>query len=440
MVDQGLATKFSYSSMGKLIKALPPELKNIIFYYATGADNSTARELGPQRRDVCLVCKDWAEATYKVYRAWTRIHVTFKSGFEYDPVRVCLANSGEMKLQFEMEIKAPKPRGEKKLLRQSMQMQAFIHQYFTLLGPHFKRVRRFGIVCNDPVASDLAMSYLKKMDCSLLERLKIILRPTSEGAVPKHRFQSSLPTLNHLLCGGTMPPTSMEFVAPTIAELQLASNAVTSTLTWPELRHTLSTFSNVKRLMLADVGCSEELGGPQIEFPYLRTLRLVFTYSRVIHVLQMIAAPALRHLALTICNAPDVIWFLSQSSAVLGALTSVDLVWKTHIADEDCLAIVNAFPAAETLDVSRFAPTMRPSLILALSDAACQLPNLRRVVMSWMIEDIDVAHILAQGVHDDCSLTSVESDDAPSSYYTRIWNGTEVVDTREWTERYVGKM
>ncbi|KAJ7606046.1 hypothetical protein DFH06DRAFT_1150216 [Mycena polygramma] len=438
MVD--LATELSYSGVGKLIKALPPELKDIIFYYATGADRLKPRAIGPQRRDVCLVCKDWAKATYEVHRAWTRIHVTFNSGFEYDPVKACLANSGQMKLQFEMELKAYKPRGEKKLLRQSMQMQAFIHQYFTLLGPHFKRVRRFAIVCNDPVASDLAMSYLKKMDCSLLERLKITLRPTFEGTIPRDRFHSSLPTLNHLLCGGTMPPRSMEFVAATITELQLASIAVTSTLTWPELRHTLSTFSNVKRLMLADVGCSEVVEGPQIEFPYLRSLRLVFTYSRVIHVMRMIAAPALRYLALTICNAPDIGWFLSQCSTILGALTSVDLLWKTDIADEDCLAIVNAFKAAETMDLSRFSSTVRPSLILALSDPACQLPNLRRIHMNWFIEDAEVGHILAQGVHEDCSLTSLEDDDVPRSYYTRVWNGTHVVDTREWTERYVVTM
>ncbi|KAJ7675868.1 hypothetical protein DFH06DRAFT_1122652 [Mycena polygramma] len=416
MVD--LAIEVSYSGMDKLIKALPPELKD---------SRLKPRDVGRQRLYLCLVCKDWKVMTYAVPRVWTCIDVKFKSGFEYDPVKTCLTNSGRTKLEIQVDMKSKRPKGEVEMRGRTFRMQAFLHQYFVLLDPHFGRVRTFSINCDDRGASDLAMSYLKRMDCGALEKLTIYINaghdvPTTLRA----GFYSPLPSLKYLDCGSTLPPASVEFVAAAITELHLTT--ASRVTTWSEIRHTLSTFSHVERLRLANVGCTEDLTGPQIEFPSLWALMISFNNRRVIQLVQKLVMPSLRFLRLTICNAGEVTSFLSQCGTLLGTVTSADIAWRRHIDDDDCLAILNAFTGAQTLDFMRFVPRARPALIRALSNPELRLPKLSSIRMNWKVEDVQVGQILSGRVHEDCSLTTVEQDEGPIHYYTRVWKKYCAVD------------
>ncbi|KAJ7615685.1 hypothetical protein DFH06DRAFT_1145908 [Mycena polygramma] len=414
MVD--LAIEVSYSGMDKLIKALPPELKDVIFYHATGTGRLKPRDVGRQRLYLCLVCKDWKVMTYAVPRVWTCIDVKFKSGFEYDPVKTCLTNSGRTKLEIQVDMKSKRPKGE-----------AFLHQYFRTAGPafwtraHFQhQLRRpWRIRSRNVVPQTNGLRGAGEAD----NLYQCGSRRTNNAP---SRILSPLPSLKYLDCGSTLPPASVEFVAAAITELHLTT--ASRVTTWSEIRHTLSTFSHVERLRLANVGCTEDLTGPQIEFPSLWALMISFNNRRVIQLVQKLVMPSLRFLRLTICNAGEVTSFLSQCGTLLGTVTSADIAWRRHIDDDDCLAILNAFTGAQTLDFMRFVPRARPALIRALSNPELRLPKLSSIRMNWKVEDVQVGQILSGRVHEDCSLTTVEQDEGPIHYYTRVWKKYCAVD------------
>ncbi|KAJ7982947.1 hypothetical protein DFH06DRAFT_1122993 [Mycena polygramma] len=354
-----------------LLRALPPELKLMIFFHATRVEILSTRGSARQRGTVCMVCKEWAAMTYAVHSVWKHISVGFAYGFESAPVTACIVNSGALPLEISIDVSTGQTDGDKVSPPASIDLQVFVHSYFTLLEPHFHRA--------EP---------------------------------PSHL--SSFPALSYLYCAKALPPTTMDSVAASVNDLQLVGMNG-SRPHWAHWLHTLTTFSNIERLKLGNVGSRDRPPAPSaaalISFNRLRSFILTFSSLRSVHIVQLVDAPSLRYLRLTIKKTGAVAAFISACEIMLGRPTSLVLCWSESLSDDLCLALFNACRRIIILEISRVFESDRPTAIRALSSPELALPKLRRIVLHWEVDLTEVQTILADGrMHEDCTLTYLMSD------------------------------
>ncbi|KAJ7635511.1 hypothetical protein DFH06DRAFT_1139427 [Mycena polygramma] len=395
-----------------LLRNLPPELKLVIFFHATGVELLTTRESARQRGAVCMVCKEWAAVTYIVHRVWNRISVGFAYGFEAAPVMACIQNSGALPLEVSIDVSTGPTDGDEVSPPASGDLETFVHDYFTLLEPHFHRVRVFKITCRDRPASDLAMTYLLRMNCVNLRDLSLAVNPTQTDH-PIHL--SSLPALSYLYCAKSLPPKTMDPLAASVKHLELVGMDYGTRPHWAQWLHTLTIFSGVERLKLGDVGSRDRPPAPSaasiVSFHRLQHFTLTLSSLRSVHIVQLLDTPSLRYLRLTVKRTGAIATFISACEITLGRPASLDLCWRESLSDDLCLTLLNACRRIIILKISRLFDEDRPTAIRALSSPELALPNLRRIVLNWEVDLADVRLILADGrMHRDCSLTYLSSE------------------------------
>ncbi|KAJ6474038.1 hypothetical protein C8R47DRAFT_1144583 [Mycena vitilis] len=422
------------TTLSALLRGLPPELRLMILSYATGVDVLPVRKAARQRGVVCMVCLEWARLTYAVRTVWTRIAVNFASGFEFNPVKACLVNSGDLPLEIDIDVLRQETRDGEAVPVASPVIQRFIHQYFTLFAPHFGRVRTFTMYCPDRDGSDLALTYLTRMDCAKLEELTLSINPTAAGTLTENRTFSSLPALKSISSAKTLPPVSLHVAAGTVTQLDVAELLVAPRPRWNEWERTLRTFSNVEQLKLRYVGSADRPPEPtetsRIVLQRLRSLTLSFSDPRTVHIARFVHAPNLRILQLNI-NAPAcVLWFLVDCKHLLGLPAVVHLFWRRVTALDECLNVFNALTGAMTLVLHHIGTEnieAQKAVLGALCSPALSLPLLRRVTIDWVVDDTEAKLILAEGrMHRDLSLTSLLTD-KPGSYTTRVMGRDDIV-------------
>ncbi|KAJ6615023.1 hypothetical protein B0H10DRAFT_2435699 [Mycena sp. CBHHK59/15] len=249
--------------------------------------------------------------------------IDFDHGPNVEVVRTCLKNSKVAPLEIALEVEWREPSSHHQTRLLSHRIQAFLHTFFTLLDPHFPRIRVFRIICPVYKASELVLEYLMRMDANILTELYLVLALTPDPDISAHRprFLSNLPSLRYLHCAKSFTLSSLRFTSATVTELRLLMIITKRRLLWDEVRETLLAFPRLASLKLGNGECAyfpddTRVINP-ITFPVLDHLNITISMPSVLQILTTVDAPTLSSIRLTF-NVKGVIhWFSGAFSKML---------------------------------------------------------------------------------------------------------------------------
>ncbi|KAJ6464203.1 hypothetical protein C8R47DRAFT_1079751 [Mycena vitilis] len=383
----------------ELLQGLPPEILSMILLLAVKRDGLGESEEAIWRGTLCLVCRPWCESLYNTPQAWTRVSIVFDSKTALSAVRASLVNSRGTLKQVSVEIYKTRHFPDVFCPPYSAvdqnRMVAFIHTAFTVLDPYFPRISIFRMVCPEPVSSELALAYLSRMDCKRLKELKLVMKLSSDLGLIAQRptIASTLPALESIYTGKSLPPNTLVFAATHITDFQLSSLADDS-LTWHKLREVLAAFPNLKSLKLGGVVCSDlSHNTSKLTIPHLVHVDFVLSRPAMIFVLCQLVAPSLSSLRLTLRDARGVRWMMRECS-MMEQVTKVDLHIIPNFSEELVMEVLSSFTEVVVLDVSRCAFNVHETILLVLFNTHLELDNLSVIDMGWWIDEWDEFCIL----------------------------------------------
>ncbi|KAJ6458427.1 hypothetical protein C8R47DRAFT_1245318 [Mycena vitilis] len=375
-----------------LLFRLPAEIVSLVLLIATGLDDLDYLPAARRRRTLCLVCKSWAASLYATPQAWSRLDIVFGSDTTLDTLRACLVNSRQTRIEVAVEVRI---NHDDYNSMDIVGTQNFIHTAFSLIGPHFHRIGTFRIICPEPLAAELALSYLARMECSNLNSMYIVLNLAPDNDVARNRqpFVSRLPRLTHLYTAKCLPPSTLLFCGLTVTDLRLVF-VIEQDVMWLDFRAALSSFPRLKSLRLGGVVCSDyPRESDRITLPILTHLDFTLFMPEMGVVLLHIATPSLHSLHLTLRDARGVRWLMKECDQ-MGQAQKVNLLITPLFSEDLVLTIFRALVAVRDLDLSRCSYYVQERLVSVLAAYTIKLEGLALVRLGSWISELDVEEIL----------------------------------------------
>ncbi|KAJ6511608.1 hypothetical protein C8R47DRAFT_1095642 [Mycena vitilis] len=336
-----------------LCRALPLELIQLILKHAI-LDNPKPLAVAAQRSRICLASSFLAGVLYSFAPVWDHLYLGYDTNITVDSIYASIKNSVARPLNLSVHVWKG-PDGPLAADR-TKKIRTFLHTFFSVLQPHFHRLRAIDIICWDREGSETILDYITKSDCSGVEDMRLALILTQDPDIDTLRgpFMSSLPSLRTMRVQRSFLPSCFEQVGKTATDLRIALIKEVDRATWEDVRHMLLSFPIITHLELAGVPCAffPPLQPPKIRFDFLTHLCVMIGSKSMMDVVQTLSAPALSHLKLVTLNRRAVTMFISSASHLLSRPVTVRFDFAGNFRARDIAAVLGAFTSARVLDLS----------------------------------------------------------------------------------------